>query len=318
MNTPLVSVVIAAFQSDPFNILEAIDSALAQTKSEIEILIRDDSPTDQLRDVVSCRRDQRINYRHNTPPLGVAENHWQAFKQARGEFIAILNHDDLLEPEFIATLVAQLQSQPTSVLAFCDHWVIDSGGCILYDESDLASMRYGRLNLRPGMHQPFGDLLVAQTIPMAMGSVFRRAALPAELPNQAGPAYDIWLTYLLASTGGGACYVPKRLSSWRSHSANLTSGAGLPWLHGSACCWQAVARDKKLLTQRNAAERKAAGGFVACALRSWRDGKRIACLQYAARSLRMRLSLRGLALLLLLPCIPASLVLRLAGRFKNH
>jgi hypothetical protein len=245
--------------------------------------------------------------------LGVAGNHWAAFREARGEYIAVLNHDDWLAPEFVATLVGELQQEPDAVLAFCDHWVIDAAGHRQVEETDRNSQAWGRAALRAGLHRSLGALLAAQTIPMAMGTVFRRAALPAALPAHAGPAYDLWLTYLLARTGGGACYVPQRLSAWRSHAGNLTSGAGLPWLQGSAECWQAVASDGAFAEQRAFALRKAARGLAACAVRSWRDGRRASCMRFALRSLNAHVSLRGLGLLLVLPWLPIRLVTSVAA-----
>lgn len=307
MSTPLVSIVIAAYQTDPAHLLTALDSALAQTWADIEVMIADDSPTDSLRTVVGSRGDPRIHYCHHSPSLGAASNHWHAFSNARGEFIAVLNHDDYLEPEFVSTLVSELQCEADAVLAFCDHWIINGSGSIETVETERASLVYGRKKLPPGMHRPFCDLVIAQTIPMAMGSVFRRSALPVELPDYVGPAYDLWLTYLLARTGSGACYVPQRLSAWRSHGTNLTSAGSVAWLNGSAYCWQAMASDRAFAAQRTAAKRKAAIALVACGLHSWRNGRRLACISYAAQSLKMQISLRGLALMLLLPLFPARL-----------
>ena len=304
MSHPLVSIVVAAYRSDPVHLLAAIDSALAQTCSDIEVLVCDDSPTDSLRSVVASRPDPRLHYRHHVPALGVAANHWTAFHRARGDFIAVLNHDDWLAPEFVATLAGELQREPEAVLAFCDHWVIDNAGRRQVEESDRNSRAWGRAALRPGLHRPLGKLLAEQTIPMAMGAVFRRDALPAVLPADAGPAYDLWLAYLLARPGGGACYVPQRLSAWRSHASNLTSGAGLPWLLGSATCWQAVAGDPAFAAERPLALHKSAGAYAACATRSWRDGHRGQGVRFAWQSLQARLSLRGLGLLLVLPWLP--------------
>lgn len=308
MVDPLVSIVVATYNTIPEHLLSAIDSALAQTLADFELLISDDSPSDCLRSVVACRNDPRLHYHHNIPSRGVASNHWQAFQCSRGEYISILNHDDLFAPEFLAKLVAELKSHPDSVLAFCDHWIIDANGSIKAQETDHASLIFGRACLSPGLHLPFFNLLISQTIPMAMGSVFRRSSLPKTFPNDAGPAYDIWLTYLLARTGGGAIYVPHRLSSWRSHGSNLTSGAGLPWLNGAATCWNAVSTDSSLLPIQAAAQKKAVGGFIACALRSWRDGHQIECIKFAAKSICIKPSFRGVVILLLLSWLPVSLV----------
>lgn len=306
MAQPLVSIVIATYQSRRDHLSAAITSALGQTWKEIEVIVCDDSPDDSLRSWVQRFRDPRLYYRHNDPPLGVARNHWVAFHEARGEYVAVLNHDDWLAPTFVAQLAQALQQQPGAVLAFCDHWIIDVRGRRRDADTDRNSGAWGRAQLAPGMHRPFPALVTAQTIPMAMGALFRRSALPAAMPDKAGPAYDLWLAYLLCRDGGGAWYVRKRLSAWRTHADNLTSGGGLAWLHGSALCWQAMSRDPLFASLHRLTRHKAALGFYGCALRAWRDGLRGSCAGFALRSLRAQLTLRGLCACLL-PVLPLRL-----------
>jgi glycosyltransferase involved in cell wall biosynthesis len=76
---PLVSIVIAACKSDHEYFLAAINSALKQTYSNIEVLVADDSPSDCLLQLVRGLDDSRIQYFNNNVPLGVAMNHWKAF-----------------------------------------------------------------------------------------------------------------------------------------------------------------------------------------------------------------------------------------------
>lgn len=304
MTAPLVSIVVAAHCSQAEHFSTALRSALAQSWPQLEVLIGDDSPDERLRSLVDALLDTRLHYQHHVPALGVARNHWALFARARGEYIVVLNHDDWLAPDFVATMVDALQRQPRAVLAFCDHWVIDAAGRRQQAETDHNSVVWGRAGLASGLHQPLMGLLAAQTIPMAMGTLFRRSALPTQLPAHAGPAYDLWLTYLLARGGRGACYEPRRLSAWRSHAGNLTSGAGLPWLQGAAECWQAIAADREFADIRAAALDKAAASHCACAVRSWRDGHRIACMRFALHSLRAGFSARGLVALLMLPLLP--------------
>jgi glycosyltransferase involved in cell wall biosynthesis len=303
MTIPLVSVVVAAYCTRCDQFAVAINSARAQTHRDLEILICDDSPDDCLRQIVEEWHDDRLRYTHQAPSLGVAVNHWNAFTRARGEYIVVLNHDDWLAPEFVETMVAALRQHPEAVLAFCDHWIMDLNGHRQLEDTERNTARWGRAGLAAGLHRPFSHLLAAQAIPMAMGTMFRRSALPKALPVHAGPAYDLWLTYLLSRTGGGACYVPERLSAWRSHSENQTSQAGLSWLQGAADCWQAVADDSKFAEIRLAARGNAAGAYGACAVRSWRDGQPLACARFALRSLVAHATLRGLGLLLL-PFLP--------------
>jgi len=306
MHTPLVSIVIAAYKSRSDHLSAAIVSALSQTWREIEIVVSDDSPDDSLRRLVASFRDARLRYAHNVPALGVARNHWVSFAKARGAYIAVLNHDDWLAPLFVERLVDVLEREPAATLAFCDHWVIDAAGRRLQAESDHNTSLSGRATLSEGLHQPFVRLVGEQTIPMAMGAVFRSSALPGELPAEAGPAYDLWLTYLLSCAGGGAWYVKERLSAWRTHDTSLSSAGGIAWLRGSATCWSQVADDARFVDIRNDARKKAAQGFYACATRSWAGGRRLDCVRYAGRSLGAMLTLKGV-LACLLPLLPKRL-----------
>ena len=298
MNTdPLVTLVVAAYCTQPAHLQAALTSALGQTHRKLEIIVSDDSPDDGLRGLVQSFADARLYYQHNRPALGVAQNHWQGLQQARGSFVAILNHDDAFAPTFVARTLAALRQHPGAALAFCDHRVINVEGQAMRHITDQVSARWGRSTLRAGLHQPFAALVVAQSIPMAMGTLIRHSALPRALPAHAGPAYDLWLCYLLARSGAGAVYLPERLSDWRDHASNLTHAAGLDWLRGSALCWQAMADDPACMHQRPQVRRLAAAAWVACARGAWRLGQRRECSRSALRSLRACVTARGVATL---------------------
>jgi glycosyltransferase involved in cell wall biosynthesis len=304
MTPPLVSIVVATYRSRPDHLTAALRSALAQTYAHVEIIVCDDSPDDTLRALVAGFGDPRLRYRHNRPALGVARNHWVSFAEARGEYVAVLNHDDWFAPTFVESLVDALQSHSTASLAFCDHWIIDAHGQKLDRETERNTAAWGRSNLTRGAHQPFTGLVVNQSVPMAMGALFRKSALPAELSAEAGPAYDLWLTYYLCREGAAAWYCGERLSAWRTHESNLTSEGGLPWLRGASLCWQTMSRDVHFSSHRATVREKAAQGFYACAVRSWADGESLTCLRYAVQSVGAACTVKGL-FACLLPLLPA-------------
>ncbi len=296
MNPVLVTVVVAVYKSSTDHLRAALSSARAQTYRNLEVIVSDDSPADDLRGLVDGLRDARIRYRHNTPALGVAANHASCFAEARGKYIVILNHDDMLEPVFVERLLAPLESDPTLALAFCDHWIMDGSGRRDERATEHASSHYRRAGLAMGKHQPFFQLLIEQTIPMAMGAMFRRSALLDILPPESGPAYDLWLTYLLCRGGMGAWYVPERLSSWRSHAGNQTTLADIALLRGSADCWFRLARDGSALKWERRARIKASQGYCACAKWYLRRGRRTEGRAYAARSIEAHLNWKAMAL----------------------
>jgi glycosyltransferase involved in cell wall biosynthesis len=282
----LVSIIVATYKTQHAHLHAALHSALSQSHPHLEILVVDDSPTNSLRSLVQGLGDGRVRYQHNQPALGVAHNHWQALAQARGEFVVVLNHDDWLAPEFVQVMLAALQAQPQVVLAFCDHWVINSQGQRLLRQSDEVSAAWGRSNLAPGLHPTFAGLVVSQSIPMVMGTLFRRSALPAHWPEHAGPAYDLWLAFLLCRTGGAAWYVPQRLSAWRTHTGNLTSIAGMDWRLGAASCWQAMLQEPLFARHQAQVRARAAGAWRACATGAWRQGRLWQAAHFAWRAIQ--------------------------------
>lgn len=104
---PLVSVVMNCYNGERF-LKEAIDSAYAQTWPRWEIILWDNASTDRSGEIARSY-DGRLRYfraERNTP-LGEARNH--AFAQARGEFIAMLDADDIYLPETLRRLVGGME-----------------------------------------------------------------------------------------------------------------------------------------------------------------------------------------------------------------
>jgi hypothetical protein len=134
------------------------------------------------------------------------------------------------------------------------------------EETEKATAGYKRAQLGEGVHRPLFGLFVSGTIFLACGTVFRRKLLPAILPDDAGSAYDLWLTYLLCKNGLGAFYISDRLSSYRVHADNLTKSLGLDdWLP-FARCWYEVSCDRNfaLVGSSNCKAQRLAGVCTMC------------------------------------------------------
>src|SRR5687767_2362014 len=126
---PLVSVILTVHKRLTF-FADALRSVEAQTFTDHEIVVADDSGTGAARALSLASGNARVRYHANPTSLGIALSVRHAFAQARGKYIAILNDDDLWEPEFLARLVRPLEDDPKRVLAFCDHFIIDAYGTI--------------------------------------------------------------------------------------------------------------------------------------------------------------------------------------------
>ena len=126
---PKVSVGIPVYNGERF-IAETIDSILAQTFGDFELIISDNASTDGTEKI--CRQyaddDGRIRYVRNRENLGAAYNYNQTFHLSSGEYFKWACHDDLLRPEFLERCVELLDRDPSAVLVYTDWAPIDETG----------------------------------------------------------------------------------------------------------------------------------------------------------------------------------------------
>jgi glycosyltransferase involved in cell wall biosynthesis len=126
---PRVSVGIPVFNGEQF-LAEALDSILAQTFKDFEIVISDNGSTDRT-ELICCSyaaRDPRIRYYRNDTNRGAAWNHNRVFELARGEYFKWQSHDDVCAPEFLEACVPVLDDNPGIVLCFTQTQIVDEGG----------------------------------------------------------------------------------------------------------------------------------------------------------------------------------------------
>jgi glycosyltransferase involved in cell wall biosynthesis len=226
-----VSVIVPTFNRVTY-LRQALESALAQTYSTLEILVADDASSEDLEGLVLSRfSDPRIKYRRNPVNLGMGRNTWQALASASGKYVATLHDDDIWEPDFLASLVPALEDDPSVSVAFSDHTIIDADGVVDERAAQAHSETWGRSRLSKGVIRPFFEAaIVRQSVPAAMAALFRKSAIDwNDFPAQVGTYYDVWLAYLAARTGAGAYYEPRRLTRYRVHGQSETGAwAGGP------------------------------------------------------------------------------------------
>lgn len=115
----MVSIGLPVFNGGPL-LENAINSLLSQTYRNIELLISDNASTDETGSI--CERvqagDPRVKYHCNDSNIGAVANWRQVYRRASGKYFMWAAHDDWWEPEFIEELVALLEADTSSVLAF--------------------------------------------------------------------------------------------------------------------------------------------------------------------------------------------------------
>lgn len=180
---PRVSIVMPAYNAARF-IAEAIESVIAQTLPDWELIVVDDASTD---DTAACvqacaRRDARIHCVRNERNLGAAQTRNRAIDLARGRYIAFLDSDDVWLPHKLATQVAFMEKTGTPI-TYGDYLRIDEAG-----------IRLGRVSAPPVLQ--YRDMLKSNFIGNLTG-VYRRDRL-SDLRCETGGHEDylFWLRAL--------------------------------------------------------------------------------------------------------------------------
>ena len=120
----LVSIVMPSWNTAPY-IADAINSVLSQTYQNWELIIVDDSSTDNTDDIVKpFLLDRRIRYIKNERNKGAALTRNRALREAQGAWIAFLDSDDLWMPEKLEKQIT-FMNQGGSVLSYTEYEKID-------------------------------------------------------------------------------------------------------------------------------------------------------------------------------------------------
>jgi glycosyltransferase involved in cell wall biosynthesis len=128
---PIISVVMAVHNAERY-VAAAVESILAQTFDNFEFLITDDGSTDRSLKILEtyAAKDPRIALT-SCPNQGVPKTRNQMLHQARGEFIAVMDADDIALPERFARQVEFLRQAPEVVCVGGAHEIIDQQGRLL-------------------------------------------------------------------------------------------------------------------------------------------------------------------------------------------
>lgn len=118
---PQVSVLMPIYKTSPEHLKEAIESVLNQTFTDFEFLILDDCPNDNREDIVKSFKDHRINYLKNDKNSGITSSRNKLIELAKGEYLAVMDHDDISLPERFEEQIKVLDAHPEIGVVGC--WV---------------------------------------------------------------------------------------------------------------------------------------------------------------------------------------------------
>lgn len=216
-----VSIIIPCYNQARF-LTTTLESALAQTHRDCEIIAVNDGSTDATPAILSAYAGRvRVIHQHNS---GLAAARNAGFRAATGELLLFLDSDDVIEPTMIARLHAVLLADPALGLVYCGWKQIDERGQVLGEA-------------HPGIAgQVLEPLLLRQFFFFASGTLIRRSSLAQVGPFNPALRWsedaDLWQRMALAGLPFGYCDAP--LLRYRIHTRSMTASVDAAQVQG----WQ--------------------------------------------------------------------------------
>lgn len=216
VNKPLISVVMPTYNAQAQWLVEAIDSVRNQIYPHWELCIADDASTDKsIRPLLEryAQEDTRIKlvFREKNGHISAASN--SALALASGQWVALLDHDDLLTEHALFWVVDAINHNPEAGLIYSDEDKLDSTGRRIAP--------YFKCELNP-------ELLLAQNMVCHLG-VYRLDVLKAlggfRLGFEGAQDYDMVLRVVEQLSPKQITHIPRVLYHWRAISGSTALAA---------------------------------------------------------------------------------------------
>ncbi len=221
-NKPLVSILIPTFNREKY-LGQALNSALAQTYKNIEIIVHDDASTDNTPGVLALYHDKRLKIIRTKINYGMLGGWNYIVGKAKGEYIKFLASDDLLESTCVEELVRSALSHPNAALITCQRKFIDEGGKVVkkmgFARKSIVvdGLEHARWILTTLRENKIGEptaVLYPNRLVKGAGKYDKKFSQFAD--------FEYWIRLLQF---GDLVYIHKPLCSFRTHAGSNTSAA---------------------------------------------------------------------------------------------
>jgi glycosyltransferase involved in cell wall biosynthesis len=215
--SPRVSVCVPVYNGEVF-LGQALDSILAQTYRDFELIVSDNASTDSTGEICTqyAARDARIRYFRNERNIGANPNFNRLVRLAGAPFFKLANADDLCHPELLARCVPVLDRHPEVVLCYARTRLIDAQGNSLGDYDDGLDLRW------PSAPARFRAAVERTALVNVLQGVIRTDVLQKTSLMASYPGADVLLVAELALRGE-FCEIPERLFFRRMHATASSS-----------------------------------------------------------------------------------------------
>jgi glycosyltransferase involved in cell wall biosynthesis len=211
MNTlPLVSVLMPAFNSELY-IAESIESILNQTHSNIELIIFDDGSTDNTRAMIQQYQDLRIVKILSDENYGVVRARNDMIDRASGQYIALMDADDIADPTRIEKQLKSIERGECDVCGSAQ-WVLDEASRKIKKSKD----KFTDSDLRALLAVYCG---LCNSAMMGKAEIFKRFKYDASILT----SEDYYLWVQMAAAGYRFLNLKERLITYRRYPAQTSS-----------------------------------------------------------------------------------------------
>lgn len=208
---PKISVIMPVYNSEKF-LKEAIESILNQSFKDFEFIILNDGSSDSSEEIIKTFSDQRIIYIKNEQNVGLPKVLNQGIRQAKGDFIARMDADDVSLKERLALQYKFLTNHPEIDIIGTNVRLINAEGLVIGTQKKPAEhwlIKWQSLFSTPLQHPTV----------MARAKVFRENLFDENLYN--GEDYELW-SRLLFKTRTRFANISQPLLQYRIYPESFT------------------------------------------------------------------------------------------------
>lgn len=210
-----VSILMTSYNYEKY-IKEAVESVLAQSFHDWELIIVDDASVDSSVQIISVTADsdRRVRTVVNDKNMGLEASLEKALKYSSGKWIAILESDDIWTPDYLEEKIKVILSNPDAGVVFNDVEVIgeDNGTDVIVNTNRrfLQRKKYPR--------NMFWDLNLRNRIMTFSSVMIRRDLFDNVNWNTPSDRLLDWWLYIQLAYSNKFYYIDKKLTKWRIHS----------------------------------------------------------------------------------------------------
>lgn len=210
---PLISIVTPLYNTPIAYFDEMVNSVRRQSYENWELILVNASPEcESLRHAIAAVDDARVKVVELSENKGISENTVKGIEASEGDYIAFLDHDDIIEPNLLYEYVKAISGDPDIDLLYCDEDSITHDGARRFNPS----LKFD-LNL---------DLLLTHNYVCHMLAISRRAydkVVPYD--STVDGAQDFDLTLRVSRVAKKTVRIPRVLYHWRQHAGSTNGGS---------------------------------------------------------------------------------------------